>query len=124
MGLDPPGRPDLAAPGGAVAGGAAALGSGAPGHRTGEPGAVIEGYGPGPQVPLAARSGPGGRAALFPGAELLQRPSFSSDGVPDGARFRAQTGPGAGAGPILCQRPRDGEICPVPVQGLLLPVGR
>ncbi len=38
---DPPGGPDLAAPGGAVAGGAAAGGPGAPGHRPGEPGAVV-----------------------------------------------------------------------------------
>ena len=41
LGPDPPGRPDLAAPGGAVAGGAAAGGPGAPGHRPGEPGAVV-----------------------------------------------------------------------------------
>ena len=41
LGPDPPGRPDLAAPGGAVAGGAAALGPGAPGHRPGEPGTIV-----------------------------------------------------------------------------------
>ena len=37
----PPGGPDLAAPGGAGAGSAAACGPGAPGHRPGEPGAVV-----------------------------------------------------------------------------------
>ena len=51
-------------------------------------GAVVQGDGPGAQVPVAARRGPGGGAALFPGAELLQRPGLSSHGLPDGAGLR------------------------------------
>ena len=67
-------------------------GPGAPGHRPGEPGKIVQGYGAGPQIPLAARGGPGGGAPLFPGAELLQRPNFSSFGLPDGAGFRPAPG--------------------------------